>query len=99
MLLKKRLSKRGEEGPAGCRQTRLRIAHHVRRRSALWPDEPPATVLGSRWDEAAGRLSARSRIRLFVWRRQPEGRHLRLSDHAGVRENLQELRPQVHGGG
>jgi hypothetical protein len=55
---KKRLSKCCEASPAGCRQTRLQLAHHVRLRSALWPYEPSATVLGSPCDEAAGRLTA-----------------------------------------
>jgi hypothetical protein len=55
---KKRLSKCCEASPAGCWQTWLQLAHHVRRRSALWPYEPSATMLGSPCNETAGRLPA-----------------------------------------
>ena len=57
---KKRVSKCCEKSPAGCRQAWSPLAHHVRRRSALRPDEPPATVLGTYRHTATGRLSARS---------------------------------------
>src|ERR1700687_3640761 len=70
------------------RQAWSPLAHHVRRRSALRPDEPPATVLGTHRHPARGRLPAHSRIRLFVWRSQPEGRNLRLSGHAGARYRM-----------
>jgi transposase len=39
-------------------------------------------MLGSQWNEAASRLPAHSRIRLLVWRCQPEGWNLRLSHYA-----------------
>jgi hypothetical protein len=55
---KKRLSKCCEARPAGRCQTWLQLAHHVRRRSAPWPYEPSATVLGSPCNETAGRLPA-----------------------------------------
>src|SRR5258706_401408 len=51
MLLKKRLSKCCEESPAGCRQTRLRLSHHVPPRSAPLPDEPPLNPQENLWDE------------------------------------------------
>ena len=57
---KKRLPQCGEESPAGRRQSWLPLAHHVRRRSAVRPDEPPATVLGTDWHPATGRLPAHS---------------------------------------
>jgi Winged helix-turn helix len=36
-----------EQARRAAHQTWLRLAHHVRRRSVLWPYEPLATVLGS----------------------------------------------------
>jgi transposase len=57
---KKRVSKCCEESPAGGRQAWPPLAHHVRRRSALRPDKPPATVLGSHRRQAGGRLPAHS---------------------------------------
>ena len=53
---KKRLSHCRQESPAGCRPAWLPPAHHVRRRSALRPDQPPATVLGAHRGAAAGCL-------------------------------------------
>src|SRR5262249_28799422 len=64
-----------------------------------------ATLLGSHWDEAARRLPTHPRIRLPLWRRQPQGRNLRLSDHAGARYGMlsdfpedigQEVPPAAH---
>jgi transposase len=55
---KKRFSTGCQEGPADCRQTWSQLAHHVRRRSALRPNEPPPTVPGTPWDETAGHLPA-----------------------------------------
>ena len=57
---KKRVSRCCEKSPAGCRQAGSPLAHHVRRRSAVRPDEPPTTVLGSHRHQAGGRLSAHS---------------------------------------
>src|SRR5271155_3154047 len=51
---KKRVSKCCEESSAGCRQAGSPLAHHVRRRSAFRPDEPPAAVLGSHRHQARG---------------------------------------------
>jgi transposase len=57
---KKRVSRCCEKSPAGCRQAGSPLAHHVRRRSAFRPDEPPATVLGSNRHQAGGCLPAHS---------------------------------------
>ena len=51
---KKTLSRCGKESPAGCRQARPALAHHVRRRGALRADEPAASVLGSCRRQAGG---------------------------------------------
>jgi len=48
------------ERPADCRPARLPAARHVRRRSALRPDEPSATVLGTEEHPAAGCRPAHS---------------------------------------
>jgi transposase len=55
---KKRVSRCCEEGPAGCCQARPSLAHHVHRRSALRPDQPSASVLGSYRRQAGGCLPA-----------------------------------------
>jgi transposase len=57
---KKRISKCCEERPAGCCQAWLPLAHHVCRRGAVRPDEPPPTVLGSDRHQAGGRLPTHS---------------------------------------
>jgi transposase len=51
---KKTLSRCCKESPAGCRQARPALAHHVRRRGALRADEPAASVLGSCRRQAGG---------------------------------------------
>jgi transposase len=53
---KKRVSRCCEEGPANCRQAWSSLAHHVRRRSSLRPDEPSAAMLGSHGRQAGGCL-------------------------------------------
>jgi transposase len=53
---KKKVSRCCEEGPANCRQARSSLAHHVHRRSALRPDQPSASVLGSYRRQAGGCL-------------------------------------------
>ena len=57
---KKRVSQCCQDSPAGCRQAWPSLAHHVRRRSALRSDEPPATVLGTHRHPPRGRLPAHS---------------------------------------
>ena len=57
---KKKVSQCCEERPAGCRPAWLPPAHHVRRRGALRPDEPPAAVLGTHRHPATGCLPAHS---------------------------------------
>jgi transposase len=57
---KKRVPQCCQESPAGCRQAWPSLAHHVRRRSALRSDEPPATVLGTHRHPPGGRLPAHS---------------------------------------
>jgi hypothetical protein len=44
-VLEKTAFQKAVRRPAGCRQAKLQLAHHVRRRSALRPYRPPATVL------------------------------------------------------
>ena len=71
------------------RKARRAAARRGRRLRIMFADEArfgrmnrTATVLGADRHTARGRRPAHSRIHLFVRRSRPQGRHLRLSDHA-----------------
>ena len=67
---------------------RSSFADHVRRRSAVRPDQQSSAVLGSNGDKAAGRLPAHSRIHLSLRRGMSKGWGLLLPDPAGCRHRM-----------